>query len=291
MKSAAKISSLLILFTLTSCYNAEVISDIPKIDILDLRFFDVPSDVGSDSLVITFSFQDGSGDIGLDPDDDFFFPFNEFLVFLDSDNTLITTENLNTIVPPIYVAELITNNITFEYRNGDLFYSVSGSSHAIPAFNKQLYNGNIEDIELECPNLYNQNGAQYGTIPLTLYDIENENLTRQEFTLNETIIVQKVETHKNAIVEFFEQINGEYVLIDFSEKFGIEECDALGASARLPIFDPNGKAGTIKYKSVSARYKGAFLNNQIMMKLFVYDRMLNKSNVDSIEFFLSDITQ
>ena len=287
-----KLLSLFLLFTLTSCFEEEVFSDVPEIEFIDVVYKDDP--ILQDSLFLTFSFTDGNSDLGLIQNDDFFFPYNQFLVFLDENDSLITTSNINSVTGPIYVAELVTRNIFLLTRGGDIFFDIGGDNHLVPAYNKQLFEGDISEIALECPNLYNQNGDVYGsgsTIGLNLYTItDNNELVVETLKFSDELVVIPLDSHYNIFVEFEEEIGGEFVPLDFRRVFNSSDCLAGNFNGRIPWFDPEGRSGTITYKIQSFGFSAALQNNT-RIRFSVMDREGNRSNeVLSSEFFLSDIT-
>ena len=72
---------------MTGCYEKDVFPDTPKITFEDLVFYDGNL---TDSLILTFSFEDGNGDIGIIENQDVLPPFHEFDVYIDSRDSIAT---------------------------------------------------------------------------------------------------------------------------------------------------------------------------------------------------------
>ncbi len=106
-KFTSQISVFLIsLALMTSCLEPDEISEIPKIKFKRLEFVDV--DNGADSLKLTFDFEDGDGDIGLQ-DDETYSPYHPFFYIIYYDSAIANYENVtlsDTVSkPPFYAVD------------------------------------------------------------------------------------------------------------------------------------------------------------------------------------------
>jgi len=286
---------------LTSCFDKEEFPDTPSIAFESLIFFDGPEsgpDRGFDSLKLTFSFEDGNGDVGLQSDFDILPPFNEYNVYLDSRDTLVTLANVDEAVPPIYLAPLITQNWELIGLDDNvIIFRESDNDFPIMAFAKVFYADDVSEIPRECPDLVNQDGAFAEGRTFTPYVLgENLNLIpstgpQAVDTTVTTILVDQVERFHNIIIEFQEKVGENYVPIDFSNIQGLGEgCRSL--NGRIPWFDPNGKSGRISYNMSSIALRLTLLDKEFRHKFFIYDRAGNKSNeVFTPDYVLADITQ
>lgn len=290
MKRIVKVSCLFLLIASTSCYDREVYSDVPHVEFESLRFYDLTT--GSDSLVLSFKFQDGDSNFGIIADDDIFPPYNEYNFFIDAGDSLITAANYTEAELPIYKVPVLLKNLAFAgISDTTIFFSPDGDSYPIFGFNRDTLTSLNDLPELNCPNITNQDGA-LDDIDFVLYDIISNSILSKEIDTRGAILIERLDTHFNLIIEFEERnSSGIYVPLDFQERFGTDNCDIGIFSAQVPIFDSNGESGTISYRMNSFGFVSAFLDNDIRIKFYIIDRNFNRSNEESFEFTLADITQ
>lgn len=302
MKIAANLFSILILFILTSCFEEEEFPDTPKIEFKNIAFVNSSSDV--DSLKLTFSFEDGGANVGIIESSDIFFPYNQYLIFLDEDDSVITESRIGSIEGQIFVAQLITRNISLNSSGGQIFFSLlDDANHAVLAFDKQEYTDEISIEDFKCPNIFNQRdnlGRRIydaeSDIGLNVYTFESgatgSFLSFTEYRYNEDILVIPVNTHYNLFVEIQkENIDGIFEDIDYQGIFNSEDCLLGNFNGRIPWFSQDGESGTITYSILSRGLSTAFQENQIRLVFWVLDRNGNQSNKDSVDFTLPGITQ
>lgn len=291
----------LFLCCIESCFEKEVYPDVPHIEITNVSFY---NNALFDSLPITFRFEDGNGDIWIDQDTDIFYPYNDYLVFIDSANTLVTTANYQTVEPPIYQVQLITDVVILVVDQGSIAYTFGGdnTNHPILGFDTSLYNGDLQNYPLECPYLYNENGSIYGVgqRALTMYTInEDRELVGDTLVVEDAILVEPVESSNNLIIKFARKVLNDQNLddgfdpgfeeINIGEEVGV--CENGVFSTKIPFFESNSQAGTITHTIKSTVLEGIFLEDSIQLKIYVYDRAFNKSNEELFTFRLQDITQ
>lgn len=282
------------IIALTSCFDKDIFPDTPNIGFENIVYYD---GVTTDSLILTFSFEDGNGDIGIIESSDVLPPYNEFNVFLDSRDSVITEGNLGLAVPPIYTAPLITENfVPRAIINNTLIVDLSESDFPILAFGKEFYSDDINDIPMVCPGLTNQDGTFLSSTTLTPYVFDtNGNIEAASSgaqVISTTLPVQRIESYFNFIIEFQKKVGDNYVPLNYQQIFGTNICDIGIFNGRIPQYDPEGKSGTFTYSIQSAVLRLAFLDDVIRAKFYVYDRAGNKSNeVFTPDFVLADITQ
>lgn len=290
MKRIVKVSSLFLLIALTSCFDNEVYSDIPKVEFESLRFYNIAT--GPDSLILSFNFEDGDSNFGIVADDDFFPPYNEFNFYLNENDSLITADNYNSIELPIYKVPVSLKNLTFTgFSDTTIFFAIGGDSYPIFGFNRDTITDLADIPPFECPNISNQSGS-LDDISFQLYDFINNTIESKSVQVESSVLVERLDTHFNLIIEFEERIGiGEYMPLDFQERLGTNDCDIGVFSAQVPIFDSNGESGKISYRMNTLGFVSAFLDNEIRISFYIIDRSFNRSNTESFEFRLADITQ
>lgn len=282
-----------VLIALTSCFEKEVFPDTPNIEFENVVFYDGFS---TDSLILSFSFEDGNGDIGIIQSQDILPPYNEFNVYLDSRDSVITVANIGQAVPPVYKAPLVTENfIPVSIRNNVLLITFTENDYPVLAFSKELFSENLSDVPLTCPDLANQDGTFLSGTTLTPYVLsDNTNINPASSgsqVINSTIPVERVETHYNFVIVFEKKVGDDYIPLDYQDIFQTNICDVGIFNGRIPLYDPEGKSGVITYAIQSTVLRLAFLDDVIRARFFVYDRAGNKSNEETTpDFVLSDIT-
>lgn len=106
----AQISIILATLTISGCFDPPEFSEIPYIEYESLRFVEIPADYvipdgGTrpvDSLVLSFSIEDGDGDVGL-RDNESFTPYHSFNLIIDSRDSLVTYTG--DFEPPFYTID------------------------------------------------------------------------------------------------------------------------------------------------------------------------------------------
>ncbi len=239
MKQTAKLFFIGLVFTCSSCFETEEFPNVPQISFNSLRYVD--TDV-LDSLVVSFNFQDGDGDIGLGNNvGDLSSPYQIFDVIIDSEDSIVTISKVNIELP------LFRAPVRIEDNNGE------------PAY---LYFPQDKQ-----PFSDTDNRPSYGC---NSYEIIQE----------DTFFVARNEFHFNFHIQFLEKSSNDsdFTPIDFEEIFNRSDCSLGNFDGRIPVFDPNGKEGTITYAMLSRAFTSVFLDDSIKLEFYIYDRALRKSN-------------
>ncbi len=241
------------LILLTSCFDPPEFENEPFIEFADIRFIEV--DQASDSLILSFNFQDGDGDIGLEQGE-VFPPYHEFNFVIDSLNRqrVISRDTAATAV------RFSDENLTLPLYTIDPFDNIELFSEFD---NRPSYNC-IDYFELIVDDVVQD----------TFYRVPNE-------------------FANNIIIDFFRKTNGQYVLIN--DEIGVDPNCPQTFNARIPIFDAEniGRAlsGTINYALLSQGFELFFLSDTIRLEFYIFDRALNRSNrISTPDFVLADIT-
>ncbi len=242
--------SVFILILLSSCFEQEEFPDTPRIEFESLDYIETP---GLDSLVLSFSFEDGDGDLGLNDDvNDLLFPYQIYSVVIDANDSVIYIDSDN-IELPLYAA---------------------------PVFIASLDNGDIARIFFtEDKVLLSETDNRPS------YDCDNYELIESD-----TVYVARNEFYHNFHVQFMQKRNGNYTEIDFAEIFQSDDCELGNFNGRIPFYDPNGREGVITYSMLSQLFRLSFQDDTIQLRFWVYDRNLNMSNVaETPDFVLRDL--
>lgn len=291
MKLNTKLGYILLSLIGVSCYDEVQYADTPQIAFKGLSFLDASS--GTDSLRLTFEFQDGDRDLGFSSD--LVLPSHDLLV--DSEPKIITANNLDQIVPPVYLAPLYLE--TFEplsLSDGVISGAFGGDTYPAILDSARIFE---DPIVLECPNIINQSLDLIDTTGgIAIYALDRNFFYRRLFIQPPSSLAFEIPALErvsfyNIYITFEEQdINGDYNEIDFAAKFQNEDCGLGNFNGRIPIFgDGEGESGTITYNMISRGFRVAFQDNNIRLKFSVRDRAGNISNEETVDFMLSEITQ
>ena len=245
----------LALISLLGCYDSPDLPQEPSISFNRIDF--VVVDGAADSLILTFNFEDGDGDIGLD---------------------------IYEVYPPYHNFNYVVQEVDSEYyliEYGQLSFNE-------PLILATAYEG---EVTLSGNYDFDQTLPDYGCADyLVTTDIETDPLDIDQM---DTFLIKKNRFNKNIYVNFYKKIRGEYQLIndDFSQGGCVEFFNS-----RIPVFDEGniGKSlkGDISFAMLSQGFQQTFRNDSIKMSFYIYDRNLNKSNVaETSDFVLINITR
>lgn len=261
---------------LLGCFEEPTYSETPSISFEGLRFVD--TEVGGDSLVLSFGFTDGDGDIGLD-ESETFYPFHSTNYILDSRSVFQEDDGFvfvledgikylefgdTAIVPPVYEVAIFSPQLRRRVRADELYHGV-------------IFN-TLEEDEYVMPPF---ECDTYLLVPDSV----------QGALSSDTIHIKPNDFKSNIVLDFYRKRGGQYELI--TDLFSRTPCTEP-FDARIPIFEVDNigrpLVGTINYALISSGFEINFLNDSIMIEFYVYDRRLNKSNVTrSNDFLLRDL--
>ncbi|MEO1255888.1 MAG: hypothetical protein AAFY41_13550, partial [Bacteroidota bacterium] len=262
----------------------EVFPDTPRIEFEDVFFVD--ADNAQDSLVLTFSFEDGNGDIGLSNQDDAFPPYHFSNVILDADSLIVT--DTSAYNPPYIKAAISLLPVVVRLRDG------LNEQTGEPRFREVVVSefrrvDNFVSIGDEDPRI---GASQCDDFLDFTFHFPVEVAPNVDDLSSTTVrgLIERNDTYYNLVIEFYEQRpDGTEQLIDFNSIFNA--CTEP-FSGRIPIFDPTGNQGSITYTMKSNGFNGGLGGKPVKLRFYVLDRGLNQSNiVDTEFFFLEDITQ
>ncbi|WP_420578032.1 hypothetical protein [Ekhidna sp.] len=277
MKRLLKSIWFISVLALTGCFEKDVFPDTPSITFEDVVFYD--KELDQDSLVVTFTFKDGNGNIGLDPDTDIGPPFHFADAVLDGDTSLLL--DTSAYNPPYITAPISFLPRLVTLRDGpNQTRSVIVNEFQIVGNFKRIGENDPRDGASECDNYLDFTFFSPKEIGPDLDELSSE--TFRGFILPN-------DTYYNFIIKFYEQLpNGDEQLIDFEQK--LNACtDPF--NARIPVFDPDGNEGVISYGMKSNAFRIVLGLNPIKLEFYIIDQDLNQSNtVSTGYFFLEDVT-
>ena len=235
---------------LLGCYDAPYFPEEPSISFNQIEFVEV--DGAADSLILTFNFEDGDGDLGLAIDEVYppYHIFNYVVEEVDSEYYLIRYGQLNFNEPLIlatsYDGEVIlSGNYDFdqtlpEYGCSDYLVTTDVDTDEADTFliKKNIFNKNIY------VNFYKKIRG--------VYQLINDDFSQ------------------GGCVEFF------------NSRIPVFDQENIGKSLK----------GDVSFAMLSQGFQQTFRNDSIKMRFYIYDRNLNKSNIaETPDFVLINITR
>jgi len=282
IKSLSIFSILIVLFG--SCFNPPEFSTVPHIEFEDIFFKITPSSVEQDSLIVTISFKDGDGDLGLSPDD-IDAPFNEGSYFLEDNGVLfpLGTEERYTDLPP-FTYRLTSNakgklatvrtpgrppfvlpNTCLSYKYGEVYISEE---------DKDIFDNTYNLTQtLKSPN----NPTAYVLLDTFYYEF-NPN----HYNIDVDFLI-KAPTDPKADSEGF-------IVFDWR----IASNCSSNFYGRFPVLSDKKRAleGTLRYGMKSSGFQPLLGGKTIKLQITIRDKALNNSNtIRTPEFTLNSITR
>lgn len=145
--------SLLISMTLfIGCFDPPEFPVEPTISFERIRYINVEG--GSDSLILSFNFEDGDGDIGLNSNQSLA-PFHSFNLVIDSRDSLVTFSDSN-VQPPFFTADPLDNIVLFSESDNRPQFNCN--EWFINGADEDLFFGDLPfDTIYVQPNVFNKN--------------------------------------------------------------------------------------------------------------------------------------
>ena len=267
---------LILMWVVGACLKQPEYNTTPEITFSDFYYGFTPASGTKnavDSIVLSFNFKDGDGDIGLET----------------ADNN----------VPPFGA------NYYFYMQGGQLYYTYNpnNTDKGVQYIN---YHTKKTNPNLTLPDLTQPNSNTYVTLPdlVPPYDCFNWELKYKtqdkQQILTDTIYKQENPYNKNMFVDFWVKDNSGFSKFDLSAFNNYPNCSSQYLFAgRIPILSQDlGKAspltGVIHYTILSptGNLKTFFNGKTLKLHFYIVDRALNQSTpVDSPEFTLQSISK
>jgi hypothetical protein len=300
VRSALLFAISIILFS--ACFNEPEFSDVPAIEYEGIYFGRSPD--GDDSLVVSISFKDGDGNMGLDGRVDVDSPYHDINFYANDNGELfpLTAYNIQNFTgytlgkskktpqrsfyqvgtPPKQLGELIT----LQSRN-EGFPSLPPyvDPYKCPANDQSYLNRNDLPDTVFIYKTFKYLIKNKATIVDSL--IRNDSPSQYWFAVVDYFYIQPNIGQYNMYVEFFIKDNtGSFTEYDFA---------AVGCEThhgRFPILTDKKRPleGIINYSMTSSGFLTTFGNKTLKLRITILDRVLNQSNtLETPEFRLEEI--
>jgi len=264
---------MIISIALGACFTPPEYPNEPQIEFESIQYKEVGTGMDSnpDSLILTLSFKDGDGDLGLSADeldcasDDVCYNNKRYTLFRaeNGDLGLLSTGQTCSGTTVCYANRFhilkreanVAKYITYKDRRTNPDYA------SLPAFSKP-------------------------------YNCINWNVIREENVVVDTVYFELNPDYSNIEVDFLvKNASGGFDEFDWMKEFNYPNC-GISFDGRFPILfkDRTGSPleGTIRYGLGSVGFKILFSTKTLKLRVQIKDRALNKSNViETNEFTLN----
>ncbi len=266
-----------------ACFDPPTFPVTPEIEFKSIVFVEGKTFIDNDSLNLTIRFKDGDGDLGL-PANEIDQPYNNLNLFLVNNGELEavgTTLRYNDLPPFIDPAPGQTGKLaSVRTRNDPGFGSLPPYTIPYSCIN-YIYDSVY--ISEEDKNIFDGSYNLYKT--LTAPNLPNV------YVLLDTFYYELNTFHNNITVDFLVKNNdGTFSEFDWASEFCVSDnAPGISFDGRFPVLaEKSGPLeGELKYAMVSSGFLALFSVKTLKLRIQVYDRALNKSNIiETPEFTL-----
>jgi hypothetical protein len=264
----------------TACFDPPEFPTTPEIDFESIHFLEAESPGERDELILTLTFRDGNGDLGLSATD-IEPPYHDVNYYLANDGDIIPLEKRTVYgqlpqfidVPPNVRGKLVSVRTPDDplYKNLIPPYIDEQSSCTYYTYTS-VY---VEEADKHIfDDTYNFETLSYPNMP----DI---------YVLLDTFYYQRNPNYANIDVEFWVDEGNGYELFDWEKEF----C-TISFNQRFTILsDKDGAlSGSLQYSMATSGMKSIFSIKPLKLKVRIRDRELNNSNqIETPEFTLDKI--
>ena len=283
-------SLFLILSLLMSCFDSPEFSIVPKIKFENLYFGKAQKEFTPDSLVLQISFEDGDGDLGIDPvsvDE----PFHPTNFFLAHNGTLspVGTRKYHASLPPFLaitpnhqgkLATLSTSRKSVYQNKMANYASDTACIYYSGDRRRSGYAIQVDSLLIHgaAASVINESSHYYQTT--------RPGLPEPFFVVKDTFYVQPNPAYDNIEVRFFRKpdANSQFEEVDFYKLM----CQEI-FEGRFQMLSgkENPVSGKITYSMSSTQFENVLGNGIWQLEIRIRDRALHLSNaIRSDEFTL-----
>lgn len=267
----------------TACFDPPEFSSVPQIDFLDVYFREGTTNNPTDSLVVSISFRDGDGDLGL-AGDQIDEPYNDIFYGLASNGQVIKLGKKTEYsdlpqfvdVPPGVTGKLVTVRTLTDPAYAD----------ELPPFVDAA--SSCTDYKLQTVYVMDEDKAVIDNTFAEIDTMTSTNGFPPIYIVKDVFYFQNNPNHRNIEVEFWvNDGTGKFTLFDWEKEY----CEAA-FNQRFPVLTekPGPLEGNLQYALTSVGIKATFGARTLRLKIRIRDRALNLSNdVQTEEFTLDKI--
>jgi hypothetical protein len=272
---------------LGSCFDPPEFPAQPEIGFQEIIFKDVVDNRDPDTLILTITFKDGDGDLGLDPENP------EHLTTPYNNSDYFQTNSTGELLP----ISVDVGEVTGDDGNGRFveLLDVADPTIGTFAFFSNRRDPNYASVlpDFTCTDYDYREFVILASDSLALGEFTSieDTLTSQGsndiyYLVKDSLYAVLNPNHYNIEVDFLVKEGSTFVEFDWRKEF----CTTF--DGRFPILSDSRNAldGTLKYNMESRGFKILFGNKTLKLRIQIKDRALNRSNiVESGEFTLEGI--
>lgn len=267
----------------TSCFDPPDFSTTPQIDFVDLYFREGTTQNPTDSLVLTISFRDGDGDLGL-AGDQIEEPYNDIFYGLASNGEVIEAgkETVYRDLPQfVKVPQGTTGKLVTVRTLLDPAYSDNLPPYVDPVTS-------CMDYKLQTIYVQEKDKAIFDATYAEIDTMRSGSGFPNIYVVQDMFYFKSNPNHRNIEVEFWvNDGTGKYTLFDWEKEY----CEAA-FNQRFPVLsEKTGPLeGNLEYALTSVGIKATFSIKTLRLRIRIRDRALNVSNdIQTEEFTLDKI--
>ena len=260
-----------------ACFDPPEYPFTPEIGFEDIYFREAKAVGESDALVLTISFKDGDGNVGLsstaiDP------PYHDVNFYLASGGELIELKKRSVYsqlpqlieVPPNVTGKLATVRTPDDPLYNGLIPSYVDAHTSCTYYSyTKLYVSETDKHIFD--KTYDYDSLMYANIP-------------KIYTVEDTFYYQKNPNYSNIDVEFWVKDGDQYKLFDWEKEF----C-TISFNQRFTVLSDKDRplSGSLQYEMVTSGMKSIFGSKTLKLRVRIRDRSLNNSNsIETPDFTL-----
>jgi hypothetical protein len=293
MKTIKGLGTFTFLALLTGCFSPPEFSNVPDIKYYDIIFKEGASVSDPDSLILSLTFQDGDGDLGLGAEEtDPPFHSTDYLIENNSDTLSLGTATRYSNLPPLIQVpnnakgKLVTYRTRRKEINGVKVYENMLPPYTYP-YKCTAYRYDSIFISAEDTAIYDKKNHYLARV---MHDSRNSN--PDIYVLKDTFYYERNPLAKNIDIEFWIRLNNG-TFERFEPPINQNTCITDNFfSARFPHLSETSSpvAGTLIYNMTTVGLVPYFGGKTIKLKVRVRDRALHTSNtIETPEFQLESI--
>lgn len=265
----------------TACFDPPEFSNVPQIDFINVEFVEGTTNNPTDSLIVSISFRDGDGDLGLAADqiDE---PYNDIFYGLASNGEVVEAGK-----------EVIFGDLPqfVEVPAGVRGKLATVRTLQDPAYADDLppyidATSSCTDYKLQKVYVQQKDSAIIDWKFSEIDTLQSNNNFPPIFIVEDVFYYRKNPNHRNIEVEFWvNDGTGRYTLFDWEKEY----CETA-FNQRFPVLsEKTGPLeGNLQYALTSVGIRATFSIKTLRLKIRIRDRALNVSNDVQTEDFTLD---
>lgn len=265
-----------------ACFDPPEFPVTPHIDFENIYFQQAKAPTDRDALVLTISFRDGDGDLGLsstdiDP------PYHDMNFYLANNGQTIPLQK-RTLYPQVPQILEVPDNAT-----GKLAIARTSRNPAYKNVIPPYIDEHASCTDFIYTKAYVREQDKHIFDETYRYKVEDFQISEKIYAVLDTFYYQKNPNYANIDVEFWVKNGNDFQLFDWEKEF----C-TISFDQRFHVLSDDDRPlqGSLEYSMVTSGMKTIFSVKTLKLKIRIRDRSLNVSNeIETPEFTLDKIAK